>query len=1332
MINSRIFNRIFIMLWLILGALIINEMQANAALYDNPYVSLSPDGNAYTTNAGVTDTEWYEKGTMVYTGVESVLYEPGEGEHVYELIKEDIIPVGKWQVWHERAKCIHDVTYAGSFYYGVPFGRSKCGSAYFSGWFAYCADCGEAVTDRYYYMSDEAAKTMTQVDVSKAYYYKCPHCDNLEQAVEQNVHVCKAISCNRYFVRYHANLGSGYMAKSTHMYNDATMYEGQEVTPQTTLSLNTYTRKGYTFAGWNTEQDGSGTHYEDGATIYNLTSINGDSVILYAQWKECQSVLEIDPAGGTYQGNGAVTVIESSYGETYEVEVNELVPPAGYVVHFDTRGGKAVGDMVAQRRLWEWRQSVPFYGDWEDTVYYFGASDGAIDRITAVYEDLPLFLPQTSKEGYSFGGWYLDEGCTQLVGGAGSSFTPGRDLTLYAGWVDLQLISVDNYVANGGTGAVDLYWSQKDNSDKLYLVYQRTEEGDWEQITSSEKENTSYEADVTIVYTGQEGTYTAPFSGFYELTLYGAQGGNYGAYQGGKGGSVQATVYLEKGESLNYVVGGQNGYHGGGVGQKYANGGGYSQVSTSKYGTLMIAGGGGGASPKGNGEAGGLGQRVISTSQGEAGASGGGGGYQGGAAGVLEVHEHKESCKHVHSGTSSVYGGCYTEPVTCQNTQFDKVQTGTIFYFGNRDEYGNLIYCVRCGSYECPGHLDPVYGYDCTVCRTRYSTKPSACTKLSAYAPGCGLNGAYICGMKEGEVLSAEPAYGGSNYINKEYCLNFVQEAGVKSFDGLLRIEAQLVGAIEENQLLGVGATDLAKPNSIDVNSVVKTAVGEKEIRISFAKPKDNGTTYYHQVKSVDKGTNQLLCTSNETINTLTSGVVGYYYVVNASSRTKVTTWYNYMEENGTTPFVIVESADSTRYLHVAAVDKAGNLSDTVHIKVSNQDVVYWPLRTEQIQLEPGKNIAMAAGENTYFVKADGTTPFEVSFEGLLCGAARPTYQISHTGFEIRDQATGKEGTFTVLTPNRESVEAGTYTYPMQQLQKQIAGELPVQDGAYTVTKRYNQCKSIRIAQRFTIASYYNGQEIRLTPKVAALTGKETIVSDGDADLANSIYIIADGQGPVIYGTEKLEELDYLDLEAQEQLSVVLTAWDDVSGLTGFYAEIHNPESATTVRYEDLDGDGKITFTVSAEEMVYHGQFNVQVYAEDAVGNTTVISTDLLGVGLTAYVERILEPKDAPFKRGESGVLHIQTTGYVERVEVSFPQDLEPEGGAYSCTYIYEQPEYIQTECLEFMIPLTAVDGTKTIQVKAYKAGTELEKEPQLVNIVVKDSVLDELRTRLR
>lgn len=51
------------------------------------------------------------------------------------------------------------------------------------------------------------------------------------------------------------------------------------------LTGNGFARAGYTFAGWNTKADGSGTAYNDKDSIINLTDVDGQTITLYAQWR---------------------------------------------------------------------------------------------------------------------------------------------------------------------------------------------------------------------------------------------------------------------------------------------------------------------------------------------------------------------------------------------------------------------------------------------------------------------------------------------------------------------------------------------------------------------------------------------------------------------------------------------------------------------------------------------------------------------------------------------------------------------------------------------------------------------------------------------------------------------------------------------------------------------------------------------------------------------------------------------------------------------------------------------------------------------------------------
>ena len=57
------------------------------------------------------------------------------------------------------------------------------------------------------------------------------------------------------------------------------------------LPANGFKRAGYTFAGWNTKPDGTGTAYKDKGEVTNLASSQDDVVVLYAQWRGLATVL---------------------------------------------------------------------------------------------------------------------------------------------------------------------------------------------------------------------------------------------------------------------------------------------------------------------------------------------------------------------------------------------------------------------------------------------------------------------------------------------------------------------------------------------------------------------------------------------------------------------------------------------------------------------------------------------------------------------------------------------------------------------------------------------------------------------------------------------------------------------------------------------------------------------------------------------------------------------------------------------------------------------------------------------------------------------------------
>lgn len=103
---------------------------------------------------------------------------------------------------------------------------------------------------------------------------------------------------NKYTVKFNGNGStSGSTADQSFTYDVAQK-----------LNKNGYSRAGYTFNGWNTKADGTGTSYTDQQSVINLTSTNNGTVYLYAQWKVIPP--ELDTKKSYYYKDSVITVSE--------------------------------------------------------------------------------------------------------------------------------------------------------------------------------------------------------------------------------------------------------------------------------------------------------------------------------------------------------------------------------------------------------------------------------------------------------------------------------------------------------------------------------------------------------------------------------------------------------------------------------------------------------------------------------------------------------------------------------------------------------------------------------------------------------------------------------------------------------------------------------------------------------------------------------------------------------------------------------------------------------------------------------------------------------------
>ena len=181
-------------------------------------------------------------------------------------------------------------------------------------------------------------------------------------------------------------------------------------------------RPGYDFIGWNTRRDGAGTDYAPGQEIH-LT----EYLYLYAKWEAKE------PVTITYIYNG---------GEG-EKASEQVVPGINFTFPDASRKGYSFKGWYEDEDLAVFagnageehtapEQDTSYYAAWEKTeaTVTFDADGGEVEggNITAKIGD-SITLPDCTKDGYEFVGWYDGDSC---VGQAGEDYTVTDDVTLKA------------------------------------------------------------------------------------------------------------------------------------------------------------------------------------------------------------------------------------------------------------------------------------------------------------------------------------------------------------------------------------------------------------------------------------------------------------------------------------------------------------------------------------------------------------------------------------------------------------------------------------------------------------------------------------------------------------------------------------------------------------------------------------------------------------------------------------------------------------------------------------------------------------------------------------
>ena len=166
----------------------------------------------------------------------------------------------------------------------------------------------------------------------------------------------------------------------------------------------------FSFNSWNSAANGSGSKYVDGAQVRNLTSTNGATYTIYAQWNS------------------------NTYGELPN-------PTRAYTVTYSDDKSTATA-------------TYTFNGWYNGSTKVTSTTDAPKSNhtLTASWTPKYVTLPNRTKTGYTFGGWYKEADLKNKVGDANTPFTPTYSITLYPKWINNTYTVT--YNANGGSGTM--------------------------------------------------------------------------------------------------------------------------------------------------------------------------------------------------------------------------------------------------------------------------------------------------------------------------------------------------------------------------------------------------------------------------------------------------------------------------------------------------------------------------------------------------------------------------------------------------------------------------------------------------------------------------------------------------------------------------------------------------------------------------------------------------------------------------------------------------------------------------------------------------------------
>ena len=261
--------------------------------------------------------------------------------------------------------------------------------------------------------------------------------------------------------------------------NEQSVVKSEKVT----LAANTFTRQGYRFVGWSTDEDAKSPMWTDGQSNVNLDQyrdkyddIHRDEydcavfpVTLYAVWEK-QFTIKFDKNGGT----GTMDDLVLNDGESRNLPHCSFTPPAGAKFNYwssDFGSYQDKREVTYSSRSWPGEMAV-FKADWTPISYKVAFSPNcAVYSGTMADQPMDYGTPQQlmgcqfKRVGYDFSGWAeLADGAVKYGDKAdvvNLSATDGAIVNLYARWAPIgYAVKFDAAGGEGEMAVMDCEYDQ--------------------------------------------------------------------------------------------------------------------------------------------------------------------------------------------------------------------------------------------------------------------------------------------------------------------------------------------------------------------------------------------------------------------------------------------------------------------------------------------------------------------------------------------------------------------------------------------------------------------------------------------------------------------------------------------------------------------------------------------------------------------------------------------------------------------------------------------------------------------------------------------------------